>query len=145
MNRNIWPSAIGLFYGCFAVAVVGVAIFAMRQPSDLVAEDYYARELKHQARIDSETRGLASTEFAVNVAPDARALDLRLPGQGITGEINLYRPSSAALDRTIPLAPGVDGHQRIDLSGSAAGLWKVQVRWVEAGVERYREDTVVLP
>ncbi|MCE9613501.1 MAG: FixH family protein [Lentisphaerae bacterium] len=144
-SANLWPRAIIAFYGLFVVAVVAFTIFASRQPSDLVSPDYYARELRHQDHIDSEQRGLAASTYTFTGDEAARRFTLRFPSPSVGGSIVLYRPSAAALDRTIPIQTDSNAVQVVDASTCAPGLWRVQVEWTQDGHTFSREHSVVLP
>jgi hypothetical protein len=64
---------------------------------------------------------------------------------GVEGEVGLYRPSEASLDRRIPLRVGADGVQTLDASGLKPGLWRVRVRWGPEASGFFAEAAVVIP
>ena len=141
-----WGTGIALVYAIFAAATVGFGVYAMDQRVDLVSEDYYARALgedRHMAAI-ANVSALGNT-FRIDVADDGRRLTLtwprdRRPAAG--GSVTLYRPSSAAADRVIALAPDSQGVQQVDLSGFAAGRWLAQVQWRSQNRDYYIEQVI---
>lgn len=145
MSGTLWPRAIAGVYGAFALAMGAFVVFTLQTPTELVAADSYDRAQRHQEQMDRNQRGLASTGYAFTLEAAARRATLQLPDAAARGRIHLYRPSDAALDRAIPIAPDAAGTQVLDLGDCAAGLWRVQVDW-EQGAETFsRAEVMVLP
>jgi hypothetical protein len=143
--ERAWPRAIVLVYVVFALALAAVVLIVRRGRDELVAPDYYARELRHEQQLERERRGLAA-DYAFACDEAARRITLRVPPGGpVTGQVQLYRPSDAAMDRTLPLAVDTGGVMVVDLRDCAAGPWRVLVDWQQGGVEYSREHRVVLP
>lgn len=147
-NRNLWPLGILLAFVIFISGTVALIVIACSNNSDLVSADYYEEEILYQAELDGLKRAQALTT-AVPVTYDAAAkrILIVLPGgaDGASdGVIQLYRPSGAAMDRVIPLAPGADGIQAIDAAQLQPGLWKVKVIWKLAGVDLRLNEKVIV-
>jgi nitrogen fixation protein FixH len=143
-DKNLWPLGIVVSCALFAAAMVGFAVFSGFQGVDLVTEEYYEKELRYQGQIDAERRAKALTDpVKVVYSSAADRLRVMLPADhvqtGLEGTLNFYRPSDAALDFEVPLAPDAQGHQVIDTSGMKNGLWKVEMQWVLEG-ERYSTE-----
>jgi hypothetical protein len=148
-NRNLWPLGIILTLAVFFTGTVGLVVMACSQRVDLVSPDYYERELKFQSRIDQVERTRhAASHPAVAYDAAGKCITVFLPadqaGQGITGRIELYRPSAAGLDRTIDLAPDAQGVQRLDAASLAPGLWKVRVSWTVDHQDYFLDEKVVV-
>jgi len=62
----------------------------------------------------------------------------------LSGTIEFYRPSSAALDQEISFAPQADGKQAVDVAKLAAGLWQVRLKWSAGGQQYYLEQKITL-
>jgi len=131
-----WGTRIALVYVLFASGTITMVAIAMRQPVDLVSPDYYERSLA----VDARAVALANTaalggRFSVRERDDGRALEIRWPAEmaGAAGAIGLYRPSRAADDRTIAIAPDATGRQTIALAGLQPGLWRVNIDWTFDG------------
>lgn len=144
-----WPVSIMAFFGVAIAGAVAFVVFCNLHPTDLVAQDYYERELKYQDHLDrlERTRGLGA---AAGVAYDAvaRQIIVRLPeaqtAEGITGQIHLYRPAAAGMDKHLRLSVEADGRQTIDATSLEPGLWKVKVLWRAGGKDYGMEEPLVL-
>lgn len=131
---NPWPASIIAF---FALAIAGFAtfiVFCHLHPTDLVAADYYEQELRYQARMDQLQRARQlQAPHVVRYDPVANAITIEIPppagGVRLAGDIHLYRPSSAGLDRRLKLELDERGRQSIDATSLPPGLWRVKVRW----------------
>ena len=146
---NPWPVSIIAF---FTVALIGCGsfvAFCSRHPADLVAADYYEQELRYQRRLESIQRARQNARL-VSVTYDPAGKRIRVclpPSQSparAAGQIQLYRPSAAGLDRQLKLAPGADGVQSIDAASLAPGLWKVRVSWTVDRQEYFIDQKVVI-
>jgi hypothetical protein len=141
---NPWPASIIAF---FVIALCGLAAFiafCVMHPTDLVTQDYYEQELRYQVQIDRTTRARAIDALAsVTYDRPAKRITILLPlaenGVKISGNIHLYRPSEAALDRHVQLNLDTQGVQVLDASDLRRGLWKVKVQW-KCGDEEYYLD-----
>lgn len=142
MRRNLWPYAIILYFVVFISAMASWIVFATRNDQELVRKDYYEQELKYQGELERTTRGSVSN-VRLEYEPMTKMVRIALPANAETGTIYFYRPSSAQLDRELPLALR-DGAQKIDVSGFAEGLWKVRLAWRAGGVEFRRDESIVL-
>jgi len=147
--RNLWPTAIIVTFALFFAGTVGLVVMACSQKVDLVSPDYYEQELKFQGRIDR----VEHTRHAVSqakVAYDAagKCITISLPpdqaGHEVSGNVELYRPSAAAMDRAVKLDLGNNGVQRLDAAGLAPGLWRVRVSWTVEKENYYLEQKVVV-
>jgi len=145
-SRNLWPaSIIGFFISAF-IFMATFVVWAMHQREDLVSADYYEREVRYQQQLDSMNRSQAlATQVVVTFDPAQQAIIITLPAaQGATGQVHLYRPSDARLDREIPLALNGDGVQRLDAKALSGGLWKIRVKWNAQGKEYFLDQSVIV-
>lgn len=146
---NPWPVAIIAFFVVAITGCVGFVIFCSRHPAELVAADYYEQEVRFQGQIErvQRTQQLGA-QPAVKYDAARKAITVTLPSGPAearpTGEILLYRPSAAGLDRRVALEPDAAGRQLIDARDLADGLWKVKVRWTAAGQEYFLDQSVVV-
>ncbi len=147
---NPWPISIIAF---FVVALIGCGTFVAycnRHPVDLVAADYYEQEVRYQGQIDRLQHAQAQGSLAsITYDADTRCIRVSLPPDspqsGVTGSIQLYRPSAISLDRQIKLATDVKGVQNIDAAGLAPGLWKVKISWKAGQQDCFMDQKVVIP
>lgn len=147
-KRNLWPVSIVAF---FVIAIIFSAVFvtvAVRHHDDLVSADYYEREVTFQKQLDSMNRTQSvAAKTAVRFDMAEKAIVISLPQAQLakaTGNVHLYRPSDARLDREFPLALGVDGTQRLDTKPLAEGLWKVRVTWTANEQEYFIDQSVLV-
>lgn len=147
--RLNWGTGIAAAYATFALATIGFVAFAMTKDVDLVSPEYYAQSLEHDARMAATANAAAlGPAFVVDVQPEAGVVHVQWPvamAADVRGTATLYRPSNAALDRTIVLAPDIQGRQALALEGLTPGLWRLQFRWTAADVVYYAERDVVTP
>ena len=147
-SRNPWPIAITGFFFVAILFIVTFIAFAMRQREDLVSADYYEREVRYQSRLDSMNRSQAlAAQAVVTFEPAQQVIVITLPPaqtQSATGNIHLYRPSDARLDRNVPLALNAAGIQRLDAKDLRDGLWKVRVTWSVGGKEYFVDQPVIV-
>jgi hypothetical protein len=145
--RLNWGTGIALAYAVFVIGTTGFVVFALGQPVELVSADYYSRSLTYDERLDAERHADALGDaLRWTPASDGRALIITLPrDQKVTGTLTLYRPSSVAADRVVPLAIDARGEQRLPFDGLASGRWILQMDWQAAGQRYYRENAVQVP
>ena len=148
-SRNFWPIGISAAFVVFIAGTAGLIVLSTRNNVELVSPDYYEQELRFQNQINRRERTQALQE-QVRVAYDAaqHVLTLALPvthaTAHATGEIQLYRPSSAGLDRRIALRLDAHGHQTLDVRALDGGFWRVRVTW-RVGQEDFAfEEKVVI-
>ena len=139
-----WGTGIAVTYAAFAVSTLGFVAFALGRPVDLVSADYYARSLAHDERM-AAARGAGALDVRAALSADGENIVLTLPREQIasaSGTVTLYRPSSAAEDRVVPLALDAAGTQRIAAAGLARGRWIVKIDW-DAGGRRFHSEAAV--
>lgn len=144
--RLNWGTGIAAAYASFAIATIGFVAFAMTKDVDLVSPEYYAQSLAHDARMAAAANAAGlGTSFVVDARPEAGVVHVQWPaGMGeVSGTVTFYRPSSAALDRTIALAPDAGWRQALPLQGLTPGHWRLQFRWTARGVAYYAERDIV--
>jgi hypothetical protein len=142
-----WGKGIAAVYAAFVVIMVGLVIFSRYHRADLVARDYYDRETKYQQQIDRLTRSVSlETPVTVSFEPNAKRIMIQFPrefvGRGVSGNIQLFRPSEAALDREFAVKPDNAGLQLVNTDVLRAGLWKVKILWRVDTLEFYDEQAL---
>ena len=147
--RLSWGTAIALVYAAFATSTLAMVVFAVAHPVDLVSADYYARSERYDLQFAAASRADAlGASVSIVVDPLNRELRLSLPAahaRAGTGTVYLYRPSSAGLDRSWPLALDESAMQRLSVAALSSGTWQVRLRWQVGDQTFFREQTVRLP
>ncbi|MDX2283136.1 MAG: FixH family protein [Bacteroidia bacterium] len=143
-----WGWRIALLYLGFVAMIIALVAASSMQEFHLVTPDYYAEEVKYETRM-GEIRNSQSLSEPVQIRMDlaSRSLRVKFPDglSGIQGEVKLYRPSDARLDRSWPAGPDETGLQQIDLSSLQSGRWRVKVAWSAGGAAYYDEALITLP
>jgi hypothetical protein len=144
MKKNPWPYAIIAYFAVFITAMASWITFAVRNDMELVRKDYYEADLKFQQQLDklARTRELRRD---ISVRLEGPTLALVLPKTDAQGEVHLYRPSNAKLDRRLPLQLDAQGRQAIDIARLQSGLWKLRVSWQSHGEDFYFDEPIVIP
>lgn len=144
---NPWPYALIAYFAVFISAVIGFVAWSVHQKMDLVGADYYDQEIRYQSQID-KMRRTAAMGPALPIDYAQGRITFRLPqeqvAKGVTGSIQLYRPSNAGMDRTVSLTVDSTGLQNIDATTLTPGLWRIRISWKAGGEEFYRDDSVVI-
>ena len=146
--RLHWGIGIAIVYVLFASSTLAFAWFALHQPVELVAADYYERALVHDRAQAAAARGAAiESKIAITPGRDGRSVVVvwadasSRPGQGTA---TFYRPSNPSWDRRLAIAPDENGQQVFSMSDLAAGHWVLQLRWTAAGDEYAIDRPVTL-
>jgi nitrogen fixation protein FixH len=147
--RSPWPLGITLALLVFASGLAALIAFAVTSNSDLVVQDYYEQDLLYQEQIDRRARTEPLAErLRVSHDPALDKILIQLPSEHATldtaGEVHLYRPSAADLDRRWPLELNAAGMQILDAQDLAPGLWQVKIQWTTRGQEYYVDRRVVI-
>lgn len=141
MNIRIsWGVKIAMLYGGFVVLILSLVIGTNFRKSELIADDYYQQELTFQQKIDAAAATAALKE-SIMVSSDAASVLIKFPeafnGQGLTGSIHFYAPSSAKADRIIPVQSN-NGVMTVGRNKLAAAVYEVQISWSANGKSYYQ-------
>lgn len=145
-----WPVSIIIF---FTIAILGCGTFiafCSRHPADLISANYYEEEVRYQGQIDrlqhtQERAPLASVTYDAGTKLITVLVPLDQSRPNPSGQIQLYRPSAANLDRRLKLALNPNGVQTIDGASLLPGLWKVRVSWALDNREYFLDQQLVIP
>ncbi len=156
MNRPLpkspwspWPIAIAGFFALAIGGAVAFVIFCNMHPEELVAPDYYEREVRYQGQMEKMARA-QELPNRLSLTYDGLRQELRVifPTEAFssttTGSIDLYRPSASRFDKAIALDPAQGTTQVIDTKNLAPGLWRVRVIWSHGGHEYWAEEKITL-
>lgn len=137
-----WGKSIVLAFVLFAIFIGVLVTISVRQDIPLVSTNYYEQELNYQEQIEriKNTNALAEKP-AVGIVEGVLEVRYSAMAQVTSGELELFRPSDASLDRKYALA-NTETVQRIDLKGLPGGMYKARMRWVQDGKEYYLENTI---
>ena len=147
---NPWPWAIILTFVIFISGTVGLVVMACSQKVDLVSANYYEQELKFQGQLDRMKRtSQLGAQAGVSYDAAQKRITISLPPaqarQEVRGQIQLYRPAQASLDRQLTLQPDASGMQSLDASALKPGLWKIRVSWTVGQQDYFIDQKIVIP
>lgn len=141
---HVWPVAIVLSLLLFMSGIVYAVTVMMNIDVPMAEESYYEEELKYENQIEIERRTI-STDRVPKIVPqeDGKSLVIQFsPENKIemdAGKITFERPADNKLDFDVPVNPGADGKQYIDLGSAERGLYLIRISWQEDGVDYYHE------
>lgn len=140
MNWGKWIIVAFVLFAGFIATLVTVC---MRQDVNLVSKDYYKEELAYQSQIVriSNARGL-EVKPEIKIAGDFLEISFAGLNELNQGEVKLFRPSSADMDRTFELKNNSGNTQRFNISEIQTGMYKVKMTWTMGGKEYYIENIV---
>lgn len=142
-----WGYRITILTLSFVAFMTFLVVQAFKQNFDLVAEDYYAKEIKYQDRIESQKNQAAMEEDLTCMVLEDHVV-LKFPnafnGRNVEGEIHFFRPSDAEKDVITSVAPSAGGVQVLNKELLSKGFYRVQVDYKVDGKPYYFENTLMV-
>ena len=139
-----WGYKILLVYGIFIAGIVSLVILSSRQNRDLVAQDYYEKELKFQDKID-QTENAASLSSRFEVTQQKDTLKIGLPqemkGHTVKAQIFFYSPSDKSND-IHRVFESNNAELFLIIPPASKGFYKVKVEWLCEGKVYYDERKI---
>lgn len=138
-----WGYSITLAYVVFISIILTMVISAFRVDVNLVAKDYYKKEIAYQEEIDKmkNTRALTK-EVRLALNEEAKELEIYLPSAQAEGEIWVFRPNDYKQDLKIKLELDAQGKQVIPMSLLKEGHWRLKMDWQAEGQAYYWERKI---
>lgn len=131
--RNYWPIGIAAFIGLFFLTMVTFVIWSLGHRQDLVAEDYYERDLVYQKTIDATARANALSFLPLIREKDGTFRISVQPGS-TNVRLSLYRPSDKKLDQQVAIEIDSDGMATWPSTHLPAGRWRATLDWSFEGL-----------
>ena len=144
-----WGHAAILIPVTIVVVFTSVLIRSMAddKKTELVATDYYAKEIQFQNQIDRVKNALElNTDFTWKRVNDDWVLTLKgdFNSNDVEGEITVYRPSDANLDFVVPINLDTNSQQKVSHSKFINGKYQIQVKWTVDDVDCYLEKNIFI-
>ncbi len=140
-----WGYRILFVYIAFVAGILLMVLKSSTQKVDLVTTDYYAKELKYQARIDAVKRTQALSSPVTQEITDQQVV-LHFPkefaGKQVSGSILLYCPSDERKDIQKNFFTAT-GNISVRLPAGQKGNYELQVNWQADGITYYFENKLV--
>lgn len=140
-----WGHGIAIFFSGFVAFMVFMVVKSHGVNIDLVAEDYYAREVAYQSHMD-KMANTNSLEHMVKASQKGDKVYILFPkdAQPASGEILLFRPSDKQFDRTIQVDTSLGLNQSISIAGLPTGHYSLQLDWTANGKPYYYQQNIML-
>ena len=142
-----WGVGITLSYVIFITAIVGIVIYAHTIDVNLVSDNYYEQELKHQDLIEKKIR-TQNLPNQVETKISAGKIDITFPKifkpYELSGRINLFRPSDRNKDLTFNINTDSLMTQTIPTLDLSPGVWRVKIDWSAKNVGYYNEKILMI-
>ena len=142
-----WGNRILFLYLAFVALIITLVVISISQKVDLVAPDYYAKELKFESEI-VKMKNEAALGEKPKVALINNQLSISFPtafsGKNITGSVLVYKPSDANADFTQAIETN-QNNVVIATQGFSAGMRKVKIDWKVDSLYYLTESVVVIP
>lgn len=135
-----------IVYLVFVAGIVLLVFKSSNQKIDLVTPDYYAKELKHQDKIDaiSRTKALSSkVKYEIVNSMLIITLPAEFNGKESKGEILLYCPSDNNKDIKKDFTTG-NSTTTIELPQGINGSYDLQISWNAESRGYYFEQKLFL-
>ncbi|MFT4739053.1 MAG: hypothetical protein ACI8QD_000961 [Cyclobacteriaceae bacterium] len=143
-----WGQSIALVFTAFAALMIYMVVTSFQANVDLVTEDYYMEELNFQQRID-KTNNVESEQKEVRHQLMTSGLELTFPEVSdqakVTGQIQIYRPSLATMDREVPVTIDLNRQQNIAPSMLSPGKYIIKIDWTDGYLLYYQEIELMIP
>jgi nitrogen fixation protein FixH len=142
-----WGTGIVIAFLLFAAGILVMVYVSMNREVDLVADDYYQQELRHQDHIESARRTNVLAErpkISLSNAVLALKLPRELAASHASGVLTFYRPADRKRDFIVPLKLDSTGTQFVQTSSLQKGLWRLKVRWSVKNESYYHEEPIII-
>jgi nitrogen fixation protein FixH len=143
-----WGVGLAVVFVLFAIGILIMVRISMNREVDLVSDDYYLQELRHQDQIDSQKRSNSLSERP-SIAVSAFSVSVKLPmtfsPANTSGTLTFYRPADLHKDFIVALKLDSTNTQFIPTTSLQKGLWRVKVRWKQDQQNYYHEEPIVIP
>ncbi len=144
-----WAHAAVAIPITIVVVFTSVLIRSMsdEKKTELVTEDYYAKEIQFQDQIDRTKNALIlKTELKWEKIGVNWELGLKgdfNPDEAL-GTLTIYRPSDSRLDFEEPIQLDSNFKQLVSGDKFKKGKYQVQVRWIGKGLDCYLEKNIFI-
>lgn len=146
-KSNRWGVGLVIAFLAFAAGVVVMVVVSMNREVDLVADDYYQQELRHEQQIQS-TRRTDALGDSLHVHLVGTSLLCTLPSvfnpDSTQGTLTFYRPADRKMDFVVPLLLTQGNSQAVDVGTLERGLWRIKVRWTFRQTEYFKEEAIII-
>ena len=137
-----WGNRIVLAFACFAAFIGYMVVGAFQEDFDLVAEDYYAKELNFEQKMIKRAN-MEELGKPIEITQAVSHLELIFPEGEASGTIEFYHPSREMFDRSYPIAL-TNGAQKISKEELVPGNYRVNIHWSDGDRQLLHESKVYI-
>jgi nitrogen fixation protein FixH len=142
-----WGYRVTILYISFALFIIFFVTRSMHQQIDLVAPDYYAKELAFQTQIENSNNNNALTG-KVEITYVNEGVRIQFPSDfaktSLSGKMHLFRPSDKQLDREYEIQTDHELSQIIPSHELKKGLYRLKVEYTDGNKNYYCEKQIVI-
>jgi hypothetical protein len=143
MNWNMGKSVVVAFVA-FAIFIGYMVVKSFGERTDLISDQYYEKELRHQETIDKtvNVRNLG-TRFVIT--EEKEGLRILFPSTLSAGTISLLKPDNQTLDKEFAVHTDDSGVQHIPYAGLKSGKYIMQLDWSDEKNAYYHSTAFFVP
>jgi nitrogen fixation protein FixH len=141
-----WGHGIIVTFVLFGIFMAYFYIHMSKESIELVGKNYYADGQAFQQKIKEREQTAALVSKATwEYSSDFRQTKIQFPNEVKRGTLVFYRPSNAALDKTLEIAADTSGLAFINTDFLIKGPWNVSLKWEKNGKNYVEEQRILIP
>ena len=143
MNWGKWIIVSFVLFAAFIATLVTVCV---REDISLVSKDYYKEELAYQDQIDRVQNASVLMKKPVIKVVDKTTLQVDFDqfNKIENGELRLFRPSDAAMDKKFQLKASSISTQQFSIENLDKGMYRARMVWTMGGKEFFIEEIIFI-
>jgi hypothetical protein len=137
-----WSTKILFLYLGFVALILTLVFTCFGHKTDLEYKDYYSREVNFQEQIDAQKNAEALTQ-PITYRLESGGVEITFPQEllaGMSGNIELMRPSDASKDLSVSIEADQAGKQRI--TSLNKGVYKLRVTVDQNHIKYFKEAVI---
>jgi len=143
-----WGTGIFTFLILF-IATLAFVLYKSRQyHNSLVMNNYYEEDLAYQKQYDKiKNYQSLDSKLSFNYLSAKKSLEIVFPydaSSKVSGQVQLYRPSSDKDDFVVPIQIVRDSVMLINTTEMKSGRWLVKVNWTWKSKDIYTEEEILI-
>lgn len=115
-----------------------MVVRAFQENVDLVADDYYAREIAYEDK-QKQMANLEALDVQAAVTLQDGEVWVQFPHRPASGQVHFYHVSRQALDRTFDITTDAQHRMSVSRSELASGNYRVNLTWTRDGREYFQQ------
>ena len=142
-----WGTGIAIFYGCFMLTFISIAILSTRHDVNMVKKNYYDDDINYQKHYDRTQNEQALTEkIQIHFDTELESVVIKFPTNMPlpVGKIMLFHPARDTDDKSFEIKADQALDMVIPVKGFPNGRWQVQINWESGNKSFYKETYIVI-